>query len=708
MITKINSFDNRNNVSFKTNNSFSHVMLKGEAYKQASMLRNTCKEIFSKLRLKESLIDGAKSKLGNMKLSDKSVTFLLSETDSARLAMPRGDEGNLFTMQILRDKKPVNTVTVNEFNYLIESYSLNNETFLSEKKYNKELVDKTIKTVYEAVDYPLLQLRLYIKQNCGSLLQDTSQKTYTSEVSKSNDKKIEQESAPFIPPSTKWEDYSLSEIIKQNAATYKPRKGVKTYTVIPKQTVYQIEGVNIPKRLSQTTNKKEKIETNEAKLQEQPVVEQAKKRRGRPPKVKEVLTSKISEPKEAKLKEPVEASLTFSIGKINEDSLVKINEIKDLNREIKTFLATKSAPVAAKICQKYPNFVKNRRLGFDFKDISFILATNEKFQEEEILSVSSPDRKSFMNMTLSGKIIDTTKPWSKIILKAIKTKYKTQEQVDEMTKTAQYNDLLDKTYENLKDFKKFIDNQAWKVRKDKTILKNEAVILDESIQGKLKNILDNYKKSKEFQHSMSYFTLKKASQGFECFSKSKSSRFEFINPVGDGFNYAFDISSNKHGEFYKLGKFNDKNELIDLFIVNFDGRVLQSISKTRGFKQPFPVGKNALLVYHSSESFDSDNLNKLAKIIDVLDEKTSEYEKYLSEINSKKKTREIVPQVESDNSKKINIDIVKEFLEKTANEIQVSADRLREVTGFKSMLDSVAESLKTKFNEFLEQFKAKQ
>ena len=120
MITKINSFDNRNNVNFKAYDSLGHVMLKGEAYKQASMLRNTCKEIFSKLRLKESLIDGAKSKLGKMKLSDKSITFLLSETDSARLAMPRGDEGNLFTMQILRDKKPVNTVTVNEFNYLIE------------------------------------------------------------------------------------------------------------------------------------------------------------------------------------------------------------------------------------------------------------------------------------------------------------------------------------------------------------------------------------------------------------------------------------------------------------------------------------------------------------------------------------------------------------------------------------------------------------
>ena len=47
----------------------------------------------------------------------------------------------------------------------------------------------------------------------------------------------------------------------------------------------------------------------------------------------------------------------------------------------------------------------------------------------------------------------------------------------------------------------------------------------------------------------------------------------------------------------------------------------------------------------------------------------------------------------------------KEFLDKTVNEVQTSADKLREITGFKSTLDSVAESLKTKFDEFLNKFK---
>lgn len=698
IVNKINSL-NENNINFKAYSSYNHITLKGEAYKQAMSLKNTCREIFSKLRIKESLIDEAKSKLGKMKLSNKSVTFYLSETDSAKLAMPRGDEGNLFTMQILRNKKPINTVIVNEYNQLLESYSLNNETYLSKKNYNSEFVDKTIQILYDAVDYPLLQLRLFVNKNSSSLAQPTTNAII--EQKEVNEKELSKKEKSFLPPSSKWEDFSFSEIVKQNADTYKLPTGIKRYTVVPKPTIYQIEGVNIPVR---NPKRSIKPEINEEKQ----IVVPTKKRRGRPPKVKQEevkkapVLQKISETKPVKI-------FDLSIGKIDDKTLEKINEIKVLYKEIKAFLDTKSGPTASIICKNFPNFYKNGHLGITFKDVGFTISSNKKIQDEEVLSISNFDKTNSVNITMSGKIIESNKPWSKLISGVYKPKYKTQEQVEELMKNSSLNNLINNTHQNLVNFKDFIDTQGWRIRKNASQLKKEPGIIDESLQKKMKNILDNYKKSKEILHSMSQVSASKAIKKYPEIVKTFSSRLEFINPLGDGNNYAFDVSNNRFGEFYKLGKLNNEKELSDLYVINFDGRILKNIHKSGGFKQPFTTGKVSNIIYYSDNELKALDLKNLETILDVLNQKTSNYVEHLSDYKSNmkwSKTGKVSQKTntEQKNTNTISLDSVKTFLDKTANEIQASADKLREITGFKSILDSIAESLKDKFDKFLEQF----
>ena len=165
----------------------------------------------------------------------------------------------------------------------------------------------------------------------------------------------------------------------------------------------------------------------------------------------------------------------------------------------------------------------------------------------------------------------------------------------------------------------------------------------------------------------------------------------------------FSLSSNKFGEFYKIAKLSEKGDLEEIFVISTDGKILENISKTRGFKQPFPTGTNMNARY-LTESLSENDSKTLEEIISVLEKEIINYEKFLtdSKVNLTKPRTEKGFSMQSNS---INFSIVKKFLDKTVSELQTSADKLREITGFKSTLDSVAESLRTKFEEFLKQFK---
>lgn len=708
MISKINSFNERkNNINFQSFRNYNHLMLNGEAYKQALTLRNTCKEIFSNIRKNKNLIEGAKSKLGNLKLSDKSMTFKLSKSDSARLAMPRGDEGNLFTMQILRDKKPINTVTINENNCLIESYSLNNETFLPEERYNKIFIDKTVKIVFDSVDYPLLQLRRYIKQNSAQTQEKKSNEAALKSIIDKQEAKKTESNTSFLPPSSNWGEFSFSEIIKQNAENYKPKQGVKRYTVIPKKRIYEIEGVNIPKRTPQRNKSTVSRIEEPVTKQEELITKVVQKHRGRPPKVKNpeiinvVKSEDINEVQHKKVGRK-RASI-LPVGIINQDTQAKVNEIKAIYEEIKTILANKSNVTASKIRNSYADLKKSKHKGFYFKDLEVLISKSLKLKDEEIMHITDSNTLKSIHITLSGKIFASDKNWSKLNNSLTRPKYLTQEKIDEVFQQNSVNELIDKTLSNLKKFKKYIDNQGWRVRKDDKTLKKDWIVLEQELLQKLNNITESYTNSKKIISSLSYTQINSIVKHYSAIKKTRAGDFEIVNPLNDGKNYLFSLSSNKFGEFYKIAKLSEKGDLEEIFVISTDGKILENISKTRGFKQPFPTGTNMNARY-LTESLSENDSKTLEEIISVLEKEIINYEKFLtdSKVNLTKPRTEKGFSMQSNS---INFSIVKKFLDKTVSELQTSADKLREITGFKSTLDSVAESLRTKFEEFLKQFK---
>ena len=94
----------------------------------------------------------------------------------------------------------------------------------------------------------------------------------------------------------------------------------------------------------------------------------------------------------------------------------------------------------------------------------------------------------------------------------------------------------------------------------------------------------------------------------------------------------------------------------------------------------------------------------------VLEKKMFEFENYIEQQTLPKrrgrKPAGITSQVQETalpkNNGFVSIESVKSFLDKTVADIQTSADKLRAITGFKSMLDSVAEKLRKSFDEFIQ------
>ena len=73
----------------------------------------------------------------------------------------------------------------------------------------------------------------------------------------------------------------------------------------------------------------------------------------------------------------------------------------------------------------------------------------------------------------------------------------------------------------------------------------------------------------------------------------------------------------------------------------------------------------------------------LDELLSVLDTKISEFQSFIQR------------------EKGLEISVVKEFLDNTAKEFQEKLNNIAEATGLQSILGSVAENLKTKFEEFL-------
>ena len=117
-----------------------------------------------------------------------------------------------------------------------------------------------------------------------------------------------------------------------------------------------------------------------------------------------------------------------------------------------------------------------------------------------------------------------------------------------------------------------------------------------------------------------------------------------------------------------------------------------------------PTNPSQQLRFYSQEEFASNGKEeKLQELLAVLDEKITEFQDFIE--NSKTRPRRqraaTKPVVSEKTEKSIPTTAIKEFFDNMVADYQAKADKVAEVTGFKSILDSVAKNLKDRFSDFL-------
>ena len=249
MINRIDNISTNYKPSFKSVKP-KYILLPSGAYKQTTFLKSMFKDILTKVNFNPELLNSIKENFKELKLSEKSMTFINENTDSIKLSMPRGFNGNIFTMQLLKKGEKPQSIIINEQNRLLESFSLINETYLSEENYDADKFNSLVNKIYEMADFPILKLKLHIRDFSknnpinlpnGMIIKPNNMiglefgigkaalgENYTGNFTKGlapidpikldelTEVRKEENSKNSFLPKTDWKEFSMAEIIKQN------------------------------------------------------------------------------------------------------------------------------------------------------------------------------------------------------------------------------------------------------------------------------------------------------------------------------------------------------------------------------------------------------------------------------------------------------------------------------------------------------------
>ncbi|MBE7703415.1 MAG: hypothetical protein E7Z89_05115 [Cyanobacteria bacterium SIG28] len=683
MISKIGVIPNSNQrPSFKAKPAIvksNHTVLQGAAAQQVASLKSVCKEILLKTNNNKKLIPATVAALGGIKLTETAITLYENEKDAVRLSMPKGVQGDLFKMQVIKDEKPVNSVMVDNFNRLVESFSLNKVHYLEEKNADKDLINAVVEGVFKAVDEPLFQVRKFIRKNAETSEQPVQKLTPITlpkpeeiKEQKFVANKLAERSKIFIPKAEEMANYSMTELLKQQADKT-PRKKHRVEKnrnnrLIPvnrlspseraellKANVVKQENTSISSdRKSETggiinaNNKATKIEEKRGEQQVKitqeiplitapkrrgrlPKVEQeivpttVAKRRGRPPKIKQegipaIAPKRRGRPPKSKVKDITVTEIKKveklkqpqqkpADGIIPADLKLKVEEIFNLNKVIFDKLNSFSRMTAMAIRSGY-NGIKTGRNKMSFGDLIIATPQRKDYAGHEILSITNTAKSESLNISDSEKIIKNKINWDKGGVSQ-KLKFLNQEEVDSKTSDIDFNKLIDDAITNLKAFKEFLDSKGWHKSKQK-INKTKQIsnnAISSSSFTRLQNLIEKNNNIKAILSSIPYSKAKEVKQDFGQVSIIQNSlRTEFINPLGDESNISFHTSKTRLGENTFIIKHKNNIDLEEVFVISNDGKIMKNVNRHAGINLVLPTNKARTAKFYSQEELEQNDL----------------------------------------------------------------------------------------------------
>ncbi len=708
VITNINPVNDSQKVNFQSNNT-RFVRLGGETYRQIGSLREACRNILGKLQLNESLISTLQDNLSKVKISKNAIIFNITDIDAIRLAMPRGPEGNLFTIQTIKNKKAEHSVIVNNNGYLVESYCINKERFLEPENYNKNIVDKIVLEVYDSADFPLLELRKLLDKSLSNssttyapngaiIKQVPKSETENKKVVVSDPKK------PFVPPSENWADFSMNEIIRQNAGLI-PKTEVRPrskYDLIKQKEKRELKNLsaNVSYRPKIQIRPIEKDQKEIQKVDTEKHIQTEKRKRGRPPKVQNGVIKQQQIKTTYKEKPVKEKSIKSVAGIIPTETQSKINEIFQLISQIAENFKNISQATGIAIRASYEGF-KSFRNKMSFGDLIISIPKRKDYAGHNILNITDSGKQKTLNISDSEKIISNNINWNSRGLLP-KLRFFSQSEVDEKLADENYSNLIDSALINLRNFKKFLDNKDWQKSKQKVQHIESSGIINNLSMTKIQSLTEKFNNIHSFIKILPPRSSLEARKSYGQINLLKnSSKLEFINPLGDGSNVIFNRAQSRFGIYTYVIKHNNTKNLEEVFVISEDGKILKNVNRNSGLNMILPTNSNQRLKFYSQEELEQTGLqDRLDNLLNILETKMGEYELFLHNYEFKTKmTGKTALKIE--NQENLSLSSVKSFIDNFIKNLQEKAMNFTKTTGYKSSLTSVAEDLKTKFEDFL-------
>lgn len=667
MINRISGLDSSKRINFRakplisTGSQVASVAGKSSIMQQVNSMKGVCKEILLRIGNDNSLIAKTVAALGTIKLTQTAITFFATENDGIRLSMPRGPQGELFKMQLIKDTKPESSIVLDSFGKVVESYGREYIEYAKAKNIDLDMIQATVAGIYNSVDEHLFNVRMFMRK-FGESNHIAANKL--DNIQMPNIEKI---------------------FAQQKTATAKaePEKHMPPAHIMK----------NLPIKGSESNFSYKAVIDQYAAAQPAEV----KTRKGRHKKSstveKLVLTTQKAEKKKIIRTKAI-------AGVVSQDIQAKILKSLELYEQISGELKNVS-PMTAQGIRKAYGIEKGNDRKLSFSDISIISKTGKNYENQRALSVVDNETGDSIKVLDSGKVLKNTKDLSQLPTTRY-FHYLSQSEIDDSQQIQKLNQLLDKTIARLEDFKLFLDKKSWRKLHNK-VLENEVAKVNELNLERLGEIKEKFISIKERFKKLGSTKSAILRREFGIVS-SKSSRLEFTNPLNDGNNYAFNYVTKKAGEFYIIEQIKDgKTE--ELLAITPEGKILKNTSVLLGA----PVKKK----FYTDEEFNANGLSqKVEQCISILDEKIRSFESFIEKQTSPKPRgrKAVIKEAKEPLVKRsegmISIKTIQKFLDKTVADIQSSADRLRELTGFNSMLDSVAEKLRKSFDEFIQNVKS--
>ncbi len=560
MLYPINSQDTHSNIIFQKqmkivpNSNLKEIArLELRLFVKANALKKAYIEFIDIVKNNSVLANKILSEFNNIEIADNILTILGENNNSFKLSVVENDLSKLFRIKSLNNNELQNVITLDS-DKIVERIDRTNIIYLKKDNFKEEEFVSNFEHIYNSLYEPFVEINKYIRKY--NYTQNAHNNSKTTTFTQLNDKKeiIPGITADMLPPST---------------ISYQEKKPLFSYAAI-------IEKTPTASKRKKSSQKKSSIDTNKNSTLSKHIKSDS-------PKNNSITTKKIVTPQD---------------GEIPKSFTRKIKQIEELYQEISNLCKNFSESKFSNLKRIFNiNFKDTGEIHFDEANGNIIsISKNKNSKLLSISLVNKANNKNFFVAIDNAKKVVNNIYNSQKLSDNKKITYRTQNEVNNIVYTSDFQATIDKIIIKLTELKKLLDNEKWKIRQNNTInpktiteqekpnFKNTKNILINSLSTPTNFIINKVllKEIEDLWQELKNIDTLMISKGFQ----KKDFSFFAQEPEHKGFNFIdtdktllFDKIESSIGKQYQI-ILKKKQKIKEHFVITEVGEIIKNAKNT--------------------------------------------------------------------------------------------------------------------------------